>query len=696
MKRNKTVLRSLLSVLLIVTLCLTAITGVTFALMKDVLSSENNVIKSGTLKIDIEVRQGNGEYLSVRKNDIPVLNYDRWEAGYTQVLNARVVNSGTLSLAYEMEVLAEGIVEAMLNNKPLLSDVIEVYYASSEVLMDTREDFEDAVASNELKHLGNLTQILLARTVLKDVLHPSKTGEPDADSADYVTFVFKMHDTVSTEYQGLSVGDETFEFNLYAKQNTHESDSFDNKYDIGKTTTLAFNDGKTHDLNDTSVVLTPLSDVTDCIVAEGEGTVVNIYGGHFDVSSKDCAVWAKDGAIVNIYGGTFFCDGLGKPATELEHQTLIYAGNGGVINIYGGFFASRGDGAWLLDEKDGKGEITVHGGTFKDWNPGDNDSEGPHTSFLESGTSILASTKGSATFYSINNAENAVSIDKEGDMSLVGDLTIIDVPLFQKDDISSDTVIDGNGYTVDLVLYPDNPGILQGVFYSALSTVFSSNNGSKTTVNDLTFTGTGFFVSAGDYSPDSRSTAVTEFNNVNIIDMEVLQFSKWCTALNSCGIAYFNNCNIYGTTRSTIDPDYGNGVEVYDYVVSNSCKSYINGGKIGRMYLDNSAVVEVVGAEIDEINTEARTQRNGYYAYLEVGRDAYVKRINAKRLDVTVIEVNIHIYDNAIVDEIDLSIIGNGKEDCIKVDSTATIKKVIDGENTFDSFQAWLDWRASL
>ena len=49
MKRNKTVLRSLLSVLLIVTLCLTAITGVTFALMKDVLSSENNVIKSGTL-----------------------------------------------------------------------------------------------------------------------------------------------------------------------------------------------------------------------------------------------------------------------------------------------------------------------------------------------------------------------------------------------------------------------------------------------------------------------------------------------------------------------------------------------------------------------------------------------------------------------------------------------------------------------
>ena len=75
MKKDKTVLRSLLSVLLVVTLCLTAITGATFALMKDILSSENNVIKSGILEIDIEVRQSNGEYLSVRKNDIPVLNY---------------------------------------------------------------------------------------------------------------------------------------------------------------------------------------------------------------------------------------------------------------------------------------------------------------------------------------------------------------------------------------------------------------------------------------------------------------------------------------------------------------------------------------------------------------------------------------------------------------------------------------------
>ena len=132
MKRT-TVLRVLLSLLLLIAVCFATFTAMSFALMRDVLSNNKNVMKSGVLKIDFEVRQSDGTYLSVSKNNIPVLNYDKWEAGYTQVLNARIVNVGNLSLAYEFEVLADGIVEAMLNNEPLLSDVIEVYYASDEI-----------------------------------------------------------------------------------------------------------------------------------------------------------------------------------------------------------------------------------------------------------------------------------------------------------------------------------------------------------------------------------------------------------------------------------------------------------------------------------------------------------------------------------------------------------------------------------
>jgi hypothetical protein len=654
--------------------------------MKDSLSRKN-VIRSGVLEIDLEVRQSNGEYLSVRKNDIPILNYDKWEPGYTQILNARVVNVGNLSLAYELEVLATGIVEAMLNNKPLLSDVIEVYYAPAEVLMGSRTEFEDAVSTEQLTHLGNLTQLLLSRTLLKDVLHPAKNGAPDADSADYVTFVFQMHDTVALAYQGLSVGEESFEFNIYASQYTHEADSFDNKYDISKVDGYIFDDGQTHDV-DTSVILTEASDSTDCIIADGAGTVVNILGGHFDAINKDCAVWARNGAVVNIWGGTFFCNGLGKPATQEEHQTLIYAGEGGTVNIYNGYFASRTDGTWLLDEKDGSGSIAVYGGTYKDWNPADNVSEGPATNYLVSGTSILTTTKGSTTFYSINDAKNAMYVDKEGDTALVGNLTIMDVPVFHNPNVTEPTTINGNGYTVEFVLYEDNPDLGNGGYYPYLSTIFSSTNGSEITVNDVTFTGTSHLIAAGDYRPEARTSAVTVFNNVNILDMELIQFSKWCTALNTCGTATLNNCNIYGSTRSPLDPNYGDPAAsaAYDLVISNSSHTYINGGKLGSAYLDNSAYVEVKDAVCTAIYTEASNK-----AYLKIGGTSHVELVKVEARK----NANVYIEDTAVVDVLDVTPITKANAYRITASDTATVKKVIAGENTFSSVEEWRTWIAA-
>lgn len=694
MKKGTRFFRPLLSLLLLVaicTVCLSALTGESFALLKDLLS-RTNVIKSGVLEVDFEVRQSNGEYLSVRKNDIPILNYDKWEPGYTQVLNARIVNSGNLSLSYELEVLATGIVEAMLNNKPILSDVIEVYYASGEVLMGSRTEFEDAIAGGQLKHLGNLTQLLLSRTLLKDCLHPVGSGTPDEDSADYVTFVFQMHSAVPLSYQGLTVGEEGFEFNLYASQYTHETDSFDNSYDISKVNGYLFDDGQVHEV-DTSVILTEAGDSTDCIIADGEGTVVNIRGGHFDSIGKDCAVWAKNGAVVNIYGGTFFCNGTGKSATPTEHQTLIYAGEGGTVNIFGGYFASRTDGTWLLDEKDPVapdvgGSITVYGGTYKDWNPADNDSNGPATNYLASGTSILASQKGSVTFYSINDAKNALYTDKEGDMSLVGDLTIMDVPLYHNPNITEPTTINGNGYTVEFMLYEDNPELGNGGWYPNLSTLFTAPNGSEVVVNDLTFTGTSHLIAAGDYRTEARNTAVTVFNNVSILDMELIQFSKWCTALNTCGTATLNNCRIYGSTRSPLDANYGNpdASPAYDLVVSNACKTYINGGEVGRIYLDNSSYTEIRDAVCDTIYTEAQNK-----AYLKVGGTSRVKLIKVERQK----KANVYIEDQAVIDELDLTPISKSETKRITVADTATVKKITDGEHTFSSLEEWKTWKAT-
>jgi hypothetical protein len=153
---------------------------------------------------------GEGHYESARQSDIPIMNYDKWEPGYTQVVNARVVNKGSLALAYELEVVADGILEALLNNAPLLSDVIDVYYATEEVLTPTRADLDAAIAANELPYIGTLTQLLLGGTLIKDHLLPAGADPAHGESEHYATLVLIMKSEVGMEYQGLTVGNESF------------------------------------------------------------------------------------------------------------------------------------------------------------------------------------------------------------------------------------------------------------------------------------------------------------------------------------------------------------------------------------------------------------------------------------------------------------------------------------------------------
>ena len=686
--KKKTVVRSVLIVSLISVLCLILCVGPTFALLVDRVVNNNNVIKSGVLEIDLQIKNNEGNYESVRQNDIPIINYDKWEPGYTQVVNARVVNKGNLSLSYELQVVATGILEALMNNTPLLSDVIDVYYSSSEVIMSTRAELDDAIATAKLTHVGTLTQLLLGGTLIKDYLLPAGADPAHGESEHYSTIVLIMKSEVGLEYQGLTVGDETFRFDLTAKQYSYENDSFDNKYDLSVPKGAIFDGGITYEVNE-SIILNENSIFTDAVTAVGEGTVVNIRGGYYDAASKDCAVWAKDGATVNIYGGTFFCDGLGVDAVPSNHQDLIYAGaNGGKINIYGGLFISRDSGTWLLNEKDGQGTITVYGGTFVDWDPSDNISEGEHTNYLAAGSSMLMIEKGDSKYYSVTPSSSSLALNKEGGLDLSGGhLTLIDVPLNHDINRTSDFILEGNGTTVDLQVlpgynfFPEGEDALEaqgGGFFSASCTIFTSINGSKNTVNDITFAGTIHTISLGDYRAAARSTAITEFNNVNVIDIYTLVYGKWCTALSICGKAYLNNCNVYGTQRSPLDPYASDGKDVYDIVFCNLSKTYINGGVYGMVYADNSALIQVTEATFDTIRTEAY----GSGGYFRLGTNSYAKNVTASNA-----RSNIQIVDNAKVDVLDLTKMTRSTS--ITIEPTATVGKIVDGTHEFSTLNEW-------
>lgn len=114
----------------------------------------------------------------------------------------------------------------------------------------------------------------------------------------------------------------------------------------------------------------------------------NIGGIKTQDATYSMNVWAQGGKVT-INGGRFINDG--------EGSDLIYASDGGKVYIYGGEFhpCAKKSGvegtadvytALNIKDKDrSKCEIAVYGGTFYNFNPADNQSEGPATNFVASG-----------------------------------------------------------------------------------------------------------------------------------------------------------------------------------------------------------------------------------------------------------------------------------------------------------------------
>lgn len=220
MTRKKSTKSTLVMSALALVMCISLLVGSTFAWFTDEVSSTGNKIEAGTLNIDMLVMDADGDYASIKASKAPVFNYDKWEPGYTKAVNVKVVNNGTLALQYSLQIITA---QAMDEDAFRLSDVIDVYYASEEVVADTRDAFNAAVASEDLKLVGTLTDVILGGSMIQDTLLAK-------DDADFATIVLKMQETAGNDYQGLSVGG-TFDLKLFATQFTYEKDSFDELYD---------------------------------------------------------------------------------------------------------------------------------------------------------------------------------------------------------------------------------------------------------------------------------------------------------------------------------------------------------------------------------------------------------------------------------------------------------------------------------
>lgn len=217
MKKTKTqLLRSFIALML----CLTMLIGATFAWFTDNVTSSGNIIKSGTLDLEMYWTDdlGSGVWHDVEDEDYnTVFNYDNWEPGYTDVKYIKLVNKGDLALNYKLALTPQ-------NGIGKLAEVINVYFAEGGVELDTREDLK------QLNALGLLSNVVDGRVTANGTLLPASQESPLHASDEVVlTLAMSMITSAGNDYQDETSGE--FTITALATQASYESDSFGTDYD---------------------------------------------------------------------------------------------------------------------------------------------------------------------------------------------------------------------------------------------------------------------------------------------------------------------------------------------------------------------------------------------------------------------------------------------------------------------------------
>ncbi len=247
MKEKRVTKKAIFASLLSVAVCTSMLIGTSYAWFTDSVVSSGNVIKSGTLDIELSYMDGTKEEtdedteevtkVAVDPNaddaewtdasNVAIFDYDLWEPGYVDVKHIKIANVGSLSLKYQFAIQANGELEKN-DYGHTLADAIDVYYADPAVKVTGRtDDF-----FKEENRIGSLTEVLGGLGASGSGVLYAEDNKPAQDSLskDVVTIALKMREDAGNEYQGMELGT-TFSVQVLATQFTYEEDTFDDQYD---------------------------------------------------------------------------------------------------------------------------------------------------------------------------------------------------------------------------------------------------------------------------------------------------------------------------------------------------------------------------------------------------------------------------------------------------------------------------------
>lgn len=389
-------------------LCIVLLIGTTFAWFTDTASTGVNNIQAGNLKVDLQMKDANGSWVSAEGKTIDFVKASGhenevilWEPGCTYELPVlRVVNKGNLALKYKIKI--NGI-----QGDEKLNEVIN--WTISDVALDTDHSLAAGATSEDLTIKGH------------------------------------MQESAGNEYQGLSI--DGISITVYATQDTVENDSFGNTYDanagypVAKYSDMkkAFADGGSIAINDNITADESKTAAADRVTVKAPTTLY--LGAMYTVpgSLEDSNNWAalyvnkdltinasskggincldKTDASASYIGGPYVAHIVGEGITVTVNGGKYYGGGTifnvekGTLIVNDGFFqvapdVGTKDYRYTLNcidgnYKNGTAKIIVKGGTYVNFDPSNNGAEGSGTNFVADGYKVVSEPHGSDTWYKV-------------------------------------------------------------------------------------------------------------------------------------------------------------------------------------------------------------------------------------------------------------------------------------------------------
>ena len=282
MTKTRSTKSALISSVVALLLCFAMLVGSTFAWFTDSVTSANNIIKSGTLDVEMYWAEGTEDPATAVWEDASttaIFDYDNWEPGYVDVKHVKISNVGTLALKYIVNIKANGEVSK-------LAEVIDVYFVDPAIQVSDRSALID-----ECK-VGTLADVLNGKVA------PAQ-GDLLAAESDSITIALKMQESAGNEYQNLSIGT-NFSVQVLATQLASEEDSFNGEYDAGAVTYVKYDAAKTVAENATALQ-TALDNANEGdIILLGAGNWYATQYKQFKINTDGVTLVGENGAVLGF------------------------------------------------------------------------------------------------------------------------------------------------------------------------------------------------------------------------------------------------------------------------------------------------------------------------------------------------------------------------------------------------------------